>query len=96
MESHFRIGRPSGPNGEKAFSNPFRFWARHSVCVFVTSGGKHENDKDDKGSRDAIVGSSMILANSDSADFMRASFDMDGGVRSDRVCGSLDRNLAKT
>lgn len=96
MEPYFRIGRPSGPTGENDELGVFRCWSRQSVCFFTTSGGAQENDKEESGSRVAIVGSSMISAKLDRADFMRASFDIFGGVRSDRVWGSLDTNLAKT
>lgn len=94
--TYFRIGRPSCPSGEKARSNPFLYCWRASVWFFTTSDGRQEKDNEDIWVRDPRLVSPVMPASVKSAAFIRFSFGISGGMRSDLLCGRRDKNFANT
>lgn len=63
--TYFRIGRPSGPSGENALCASFANSAIPSDCRCTNSGGRHENDIDEDGSRSRMLESPLSSANRD-------------------------------
>lgn len=94
--TYFLNGRPSAPNGEKAFRCPLAYAAVFSSCAFTCSRVVHENDNGELGSRVRIEESTLNPANLPSAGSMTSRNDSPDMFKSDREHGCCARNLENT
>ena len=60
MATYLRVGLPFSPNGLNAESKSLPYAMSCSSCFWITSGGRVQNDSEDKGSLDAMLDASFV------------------------------------